>query len=354
MFTFSSKKKQLEVMDLKPPKNNFFTKVKLAVYLFVSVALLTLIIGYLIYYSKYVTHKAVADNQAAMVDVVTDEIVIGSVYKPPADGDQGDGASESGSLAHQEEVPSAELSATAPKTNSNYRALPLSEDNKSKARISIVITGVGLSEKQTNDALSLNNSITLGFSPYAGAVSEWINRAVDKGFETLLQLPMEPEDYQTNDPGPLALLQNLSLDENIAKVNKIIDLSDKNVGFYTDTNEVISNSKMDIQPVLGVLSDRDYIYLHAQTKSYNAVKDACKNDVKAQCLFVDSSLQEELSEAVIYSALNRVTQDAVAQGHVILYLNSYPSTVEILKKWLLEINSNQVIVVPLSNQLIAK
>ena len=73
-------------------------------------------------------------------------------------------------------------------------------------RIAIIISGLGVSDSATADAISkLPGAVTLSFMPYGSNVAALATRAHDQGHEVLLQVPMEPFDYPDNDPGPQTL-----------------------------------------------------------------------------------------------------------------------------------------------------
>ena len=73
-------------------------------------------------------------------------------------------------------------------------------------RIAIVISGLGISARQTADALeALPAEITLAFAPYASDVQRWVGEARKGGHEVLVQVPMEAIEMPGSDPGPHTL-----------------------------------------------------------------------------------------------------------------------------------------------------
>src|SRR5262249_6199567 len=73
-------------------------------------------------------------------------------------------------------------------------------------RIAVVISGLGISAKQTELALQeLPPMVTLAFAPYENDVPRWVAQARAKGHEVLLEVPMEPFDFPDSDPGPHTL-----------------------------------------------------------------------------------------------------------------------------------------------------
>ena len=52
--------------------------------------------------------------------------------------------------------------------------------------------------------------ISVAYGAYGRNLQDWVTKARAAGHEVLLQIPLEPQDYPTNDPGPHTLLTTLS------------------------------------------------------------------------------------------------------------------------------------------------
>ena len=226
-------------------------KVRFWFYLVLCLSLLTALGVYSYSYIAKVTKASIESAQTVMVNVVTDEVFIGTLHKDP------ENVREEPTKSPTDEDPKANSTPTdnaepatleAEPTNAEkFRAKPLCAESAKKAKVALIITGLGLSKNQTLEVLRAGHNLTLGFSPYASGLAEWVNQAVDKGYEVMLQLPMQPSDYQINDPGLYAMLQNLSTRENLDRLNNLISRSNKIIGFCSPPNEVFSSSKDDIQ-----------------------------------------------------------------------------------------------------------
>ena len=71
-----------------------------------------------------------------------------------------------------------------------------------RPRVAVVMSGLGLSNAATEAAIQgLPGAVTLAFQPYSDGLQRWIGLARAAGHETLLNLPMEPQDYPQSDPG---------------------------------------------------------------------------------------------------------------------------------------------------------
>lgn len=86
-------------------------------------------------------------------------------------------------------------------------------------RIAIVISGLGISAKSTQAAITgLPSGVTLAFAPYANDVQRWVSLARQKGHEVLLQVPMEPYDFPDSDPGQYTLRTSVNEEANTKRL----------------------------------------------------------------------------------------------------------------------------------------
>ncbi len=86
-----------------------------------------------------------------------------------------------------------------------YAAAAPSADNR--PRIAVLLTGVGLSAAEDDAAAAaLPASVSFAVSPYSYRPDALLQKLRQLGHESFLSLPMEPQGYPTDDPGPEALL----------------------------------------------------------------------------------------------------------------------------------------------------
>lgn len=70
---------------------------------------------------------------------------------------------------------------------------PASGDGYRSNSVALIIGGLGLNKKTTQDVLaSLPGETTLAFAPYADGLFDWMARARGRGHELLVQMPLEP------------------------------------------------------------------------------------------------------------------------------------------------------------------
>jgi len=231
--------------------------------------------------------------------------------------------------------------------NHLFRAQIEPNSLKDKAKISIIFVGLGLNKNMTDKVMSLSNSITLGFTPYAHDLKELTKKAHTKGFESILQLPMQPIDYLLNDPGSYAMLNNLSVSENVNRLHKMFHLSSEIVGFYTTGAETFSPSLSNMSPIMKEISEGGYYFVYGNSQSQKQTRDICSS-MALECMFLTQSIENELNADNIYKKLLMLESHAANNQYAIGYLNTNPVSIQAFQKWYAELNSKKFILVPVS------
>ncbi|MGH6987655.1 MAG: divergent polysaccharide deacetylase family protein [Caulobacteraceae bacterium] len=111
-------------------------------------------------------------------------------------------------------------------------ARPFTSDGKPE--IALIVGGLGLNAQATREAINdLPPQITLSFVPYADGLQGWIDLARSAGHEVLLEAPMEPADYPSDDPGPYTLM----VGDTAAQIARKLDwLMSRASGYFGFTN----------------------------------------------------------------------------------------------------------------------
>ena len=128
--------------------------------------------------------------------------------------------------------------------------------------IVIIMHGLGLSQTTTIAAIDkLPAEISLAFNVYAKGLRNWMSSARAQGHETLLSLPMEPNDFPRSDPGPMALKTDLETAENVARLRQVLSLAAGYVGVMNFLGSQFVTSEAALRPVLRTLRSRGLMYV---------------------------------------------------------------------------------------------
>lgn len=103
--------------------------------------------------------------------------------------------------------PNGPLPVIAPGGRTPFQAYRRPWQDAGRPKVAIIIGGLGMNAEYTRAAIErLPPEVTLSFVPYADNLQSWIDQARAHGHEVLLELPMEPQDFPANDPGPYTLM----------------------------------------------------------------------------------------------------------------------------------------------------
>ena len=110
-------------------------------------------------------------------------------------------------------------------------------------------------------------NITLSFSHISPKLKKWVREARQKGFEVLIDLPMEPDGFPRNDPGRSTLLTSLSEVENLNRLEYVMVQSGVYVGLLsTHGSKFTINSEL-LLPILKAIKDRGLLFVDSRTTS---------------------------------------------------------------------------------------
>ncbi len=212
-----------------------------------------------------------------------------------------------------------------------YYARPYDIKEK-RPLVAIVFTNLGLSKSLTEDVLKLPHNFTLGFSPYAGDAKAWTRKARESGFESLVDIPLEPEEYPLSDPGPYGLIEDLSSNETAARLHWVLSRFPGYVGVLGSADEKLTANVNAMRPALTELTARGVLFLYLKTPKNTGLADFIKSHA-LYALGVDTVIDAEISTSAIEKQLQDLTELAKKQGTAIGIAHSYPPTIEALAEW---------------------
>jgi polysaccharide deacetylase 2 family uncharacterized protein YibQ len=222
--------------------------------------------------------------------------------------------------------PDGPLPAIGPDGRTPFQAYARPFHDNGKPKVALVIGGLGLNAVATRAAIErLPPEVTLSFVPYSDGLQAWIDQARAAGHEVMLEIPMEPLDYPTNDPGPYALMANGSATETSKRLEWLLS---RGAGYFAVTN-----------------------YLGGRFLNAAAAMDAFAAVLKARGLgFIDDGsgarrgagiprasagavIDEQLSVDGIDKALLGLEAQALQHGSALGAGFSYPVTIEQVGRW---------------------
>lgn len=214
--------------------------------------------------------------------------------------------------------------------------------------VAIVITGLGLSETSTLDAIErLPDNVTLAFAPYGRSLQRTTAAARQEGHEMLLQIPLEPFDYPENDPGPQTLLAEQPPRSNLDKLFWIMARFGGYYGVMNHMGARFTASTGDFEPIMEELGTRGLGYFDDGSSNRSVAPQLAQSN---QVPFARASMELDASpsRATILAALQALEAKAMEDGYAIGVASALPISIQTIAEWANNLAEDGVILVPLS------
>jgi polysaccharide deacetylase 2 family uncharacterized protein YibQ len=217
-----------------------------------------------------------------------------------------------------------------------------------KPMIAIVVTGLGLSQSGTMDAISaLPGPVSLAFAPYGKTLDKTVPAARTAGHEVLLEVPLEPFDYPDNDPGPETLLTGQPTRANLDRLYWLMARFGGYIGLTNYMGARFTSSAADFSPIMEELATRGLGYLDDGSSNRSVAPQLAD---KAEVPFARATLtlDTDPAKAPILDALSRLEDDARKTGSAIGMISALPVSVETVSDWTHTLDSKGLTLVPVS------
>lgn len=218
---------------------------------------------------------------------------------------------------------------------------------ETRPRIAIVVLGLGRKRDVTERAVALPGVVTLGFSPNAPGLGEWIAGARDAGHEVLIGLPMEPTDFPRNDAGPEALMTALSGEQNLTRLKWLMSRGTGYIGFVNTQGQKFLDDPAAFRPIAEEMASRGLMFLEASQGLIPAALSIGQG-VGLPMLASGHWVDATLSRAGVEQALAELETRARTNGQAIGLMHPYPVAFGRLRTWIRTLNGKGLALVPLS------
>lgn len=195
-----------------------------------------------------------------------------------------------------------------------------------KPKVALIIGGLGLNAKATRDAIEkLPPEVTLSFVPYATGLQGWIDLARQYGHEVMIEVPMQPQNYPVNDPGPQTLLVGAKSDQLQARIDWALSRA---VGYFGVINYQGGAFFKDQK---GTAQFTDTLRL----RGVAFIDDGTAKDVKGgwSRASVDLVVDNLLTQTAIGNQFSSLEKAAQNKGQALGNGFAYPVTLSAAQKW---------------------
>ncbi len=231
---------------------------------------------------------------------------------------------------------------------STYARASVTQATAGKPVIAIVVTGLGISESGTLDAIAkLPDNVTLAFAPYGRSLQRTTAAARAEGHEMLLQVPMEPFDYPDNDPGPQTLLTGQSPRANLDKLYWLMARIGGYFGVMNYMGARFTSSAGDFEPLMEEIGTRGLGYLD-DGSSNRSVAPQLSGRNQVPFGRGDTEIDTNPSRSAIMEKLADLEVKAAEKGYAIGIASALPVTIDAVTEWAEGLKSRGALLVPVS------
>lgn len=217
-----------------------------------------------------------------------------------------------------------------------------------RPKIAVVITGLGMSEAESRDAMqALPGPISLAFSPYAAKSDGLLELSRSSGHEILISLPLEPSGYPLNDAGSKSLLSGAAPAQNATNLEWSLSRIQGYVGAIGALDamrgERFAEQSSSLRSVLDELQRRGLLYVDPRPgKSVDKLGQVPGRGVDV--VIDDPQSRAEIEGKLV--ALERVARD---KGSALGFAGPLrPVTVERIAAWSRGLGDKGIALVPVS------
>lgn len=214
--------------------------------------------------------------------------------------------------------------------------------------ISMIMTGVGLSDLDTSRALNdLPPEVAVAISPYSPMLQDVYTRARESGREAMVMLPMEPETFPLDDPGPAALLMRRGDEENLKSLKRMLSSSDGAVAAINYMGSRFLSDQKKLYPVMNALHEKKMFFVETPGVTHSYAGQAAQ-DAATPYLAVDVRIDEKAQEAAIRQSLLDLEKVARQKGYAIGMAQPYPLSFNLIKAWANTLEARGMRLMPIS------
>ena len=201
------------------------------------------------------------------------------------------------------------------------------------ARIAIVVGGIGLSQTGSQRAIrELPEDITLAFAATGNSLTRWMQEARQKGHEILLQVPMEPFDYPTNNPGRGTLLTSEADADNLANLHQAMARMTNYTGIMNYMGGKFLANEKAMDPVMRDIADRGLLFLDDGSTA-RSLTGGYGKALGMPHAFGDVLLDGQLNREAILNKLDELERIARRNGQAIGIASAFDESIDAIAEW---------------------
>jgi polysaccharide deacetylase 2 family uncharacterized protein YibQ len=216
-----------------------------------------------------------------------------------------------------------------------------------KPRIAIIMDDLGRDIHLAQQAIALDQQLTMAILPNERHASEIATLAHRRGREVMIHIPMEPEGYPAANPGEGALFVSLSDQEIQRRFLTYLDRIPYAVGGNNHMGSKFTTYPEGMRAVLAIMRQEGLFFVDSKT-SGDSVALAEARRMKVPATSRDVFLDNDADVELIARQIRKLVVLAGKHGKAVGICHPYPETIAALQQELPQLNRDGITVVPVS------
>ena len=213
-------------------------------------------------------------------------------------------------------------------------------------KVAIIIDDLGYDTTIADKFAQLDAVLTFSILPYSPYQKKIAGKARARGFDVMLHLPMEPEEYPRIDPGPGALLTTMSPDELIRQLKADLDCIPHIRGVNNHMGSRLTADSDRMNQVFSVLKQRGLFFIDSRTTA------GTRSDQSARLFKMPFAQRDVFLDHVndpdhVRRQIRKLIRFAQIHGEAIGIGHPHPVTYDVLRELLPRLKQ-KVVLVPAS------
>ncbi|GLQ19273.1 divergent polysaccharide deacetylase family protein [Algimonas porphyrae] len=231
-----------------------------------------------------------------------------------------------------------------------YQSQPVPVGDRSP--VALIVGGLGVQSALTRRTIDeLPPEVTLSFAAHAPGLQDWIDRARAAGHEVLLEVPMESETFNANEPGAdRAMRVGASVSDNRRNLHHLLSRAKGYIGVINYNGDLFLRRSDVVAPVLAELTASGLGFVSDgafDTPSLSALSASVNLPFAEGFGLIDPQPDPQ----IIQSRLDALTIAAKDEPGLIGVGFAYPQTIDAVKGWTATLAAEGLILVPASASL---
>lgn len=204
-------------------------------------------------------------------------------------------------------------------------------DARSPPKLIVIFDDMGIDRDAFESVMALPGPVTLSFLPYANDPQTLVDRALARGDDVLLHLPMEPSGNA--DPGPHSISASMRAEKLFRELAWNLDRFDGYVGVNNHMGSKATRDEETMKRVLSMVGQRGLFFIDSLTTGSSAASRAGAA-VGAEVFVRDVFLDAEPGGEAIRRQLALAEAIAAKTGYAIVICHPRPETMQVIGPWL--------------------